>query len=135
MLPTGRRFAAMLAASLPMLSVLSARGTGGSLMVGGTRRLLHPGDGLPDQLFDRSHGLVVGGCHDRDRRAAASGAAGAADSVNVVVGVVRHVEIENMAHIRDVEAARRNVGGDEQRDVAAAELIERRRARRLVQVA
>ena len=98
------------------------------------RRLAHPGDGLADQLLDRGDRLVVARRHDRDGDAAAAGAAGAADAVDVIVGVMRHVEIEDVADRRDVEAARRDVGGDQQRDLAVAEL-ERRRARRLVHVA
>ena len=44
------------------------------------------------------------------------GAAGAADAVDVVLGVGGHVEIEDVADRRDVEAARRHVAGDQQRD-------------------
>ena len=63
------------------------------------------------------------------------GAAGAADAVHVIVRMMRHVEIEHVAHGRDVEPARRDVGGDQQLDLAAAELLERGGARRLVHVA
>ena len=55
------------------------------------------------------------GRDDRDGGAAQAGAAGAADAVDVIVGMVRHVEIEDVADGRDVEAARGDVGGDQQR--------------------
>ena len=64
-----------------------------------------------------------------------AGAAGAADAVDIVVGVVRHVEIEDVADVGNVEPARGDVGGDQELDLAAAERVERRRARRLVEVA
>ena len=79
--------------------------------------------------------LAVGRGDHGDRGAGAAGAAGAADAVDVVVGMVRHVEIEDVADVGNVEAARGDVGGDQQRDLALAELIERGRARGLVQVA
>ena len=63
------------------------------------------------------------------------GPAGAADAMDVVIGVVRHVEIEDVAHLRNVEAARGNVRRDQQLDFAAAETIEGCRARRLIHVA
>ena len=47
-----------------------------------------------------------------------AGAAGAADAVNVVLGRERHVEIEDVAHVDDVEAARGDVGRDQDLDLA-----------------
>ena len=74
---------------------------------------------LADQLLDRGDRLAVGRRHDGDRGAGLAGAAGAADAVDVVVGVMRHVEIEDVADVRNVEAARGDVGGDQQLDLAA----------------
>jgi hypothetical protein len=54
--------------------------------------------------------------------------------VDVVLGVRRHVEIEDVAHRRDVEAARRHVAGDQQR-ACCLETVERLHARSLVHVA
>ena len=48
----------------------------------------------------------------------AAGAAGAADAVDVVLGVGRHVEVEDVAHRRDIEAARRDVAGDQELQLA-----------------
>ena len=50
---------------------------------------------------------------EQDRLAAATGAAGAADAVNVALGVVGDVVVEDVADSLDVQAARGDVGGDE----------------------
>ena len=54
---------------------------------------------------------------------------------HVIVGMVRHVEIEDVADGGNVEAAGGDVGGDQQRNLALAELIERGGAGRLIHVA
>ncbi len=105
------------------------------LLRGRVRLFAHPGDGLPDQLLDRRDVFAVGGRNDGDGGAAASGAAGAADAMHVIVGVMRDVEVEDVADGGNVEAACGHVGGNQQRDFVLAELIERGRARRLVHVA
>src|SRR6516225_11199076 len=106
-----------------------------TLRRGRVRLFAHPGDGLSDQLLDRRDASAVGGRDDGDGGAAASGAPGAADAMNVIVGVVRDVEVEDVADGGNVEPARGDVGGNQQRDFVPAELIERGRARRLVHVA
>src|SRR5215813_5781582 len=106
-----------------------------ALTLASARLAAHPGDRLTDQFLDCRDALLVGRGHYGDGCARASGAPGTPDAVNVIVGVMRHVEIEHMAHRRDVEAAGRDVGSDQQRDLALAELIERGHARRLVHVA
>src|SRR3954454_428017 len=55
--------------------------------------------------------------------------------MHVVVWMMRYVEIEDVADSRNIEPARRNVGGDEQLHLAAAELVEGCGARRLIHVA
>ena len=98
--------------------------------------LVHEGNRLADQLFDRGDGLgVVRSGDDGDRGAGAAGAAGAADAVHVVVGMDRHIEIIDVADVGNIEAAGSDVGGDQQRDFVLAELLERGRARRLIHVA
>ncbi len=61
--------------------------------------------------------------------------ASAADAVDVVVGMMGNVEIEDVADGGNIEAAGCDVGGDQQRNFALAELIKRRRAGRLIHVA
>src|SRR5215831_14576250 len=89
------------------------------------RLLAHPGDGLADQLLDRRDVSSIGRRDDGDGGAAASRAAGAADAMYVVVGVMRNVEVEDVADGGNVEAARGDVGCNQQRDFVLAELIER----------
>src|SRR3984893_13031377 len=69
------------------------------------------GNGLPDQLFDRVHGFLIERSDDRDRGAGAPGAAGTADAMDVVVGMMRHVEIEDVAGGGNVEGAGGGGGG------------------------
>src|SRR5262249_52477480 len=83
------------------------------------------GGGLADELLDRRDASAVSGRNDGDGGAAASGASGAADAMDVIVGMVRNVEIEDVADGGNVEAARGDVGGHQQRDFVPAELIER----------
>src|SRR5262245_10033041 len=66
------------------LAPLSRLGRG----VLGGRRIAGPRDRLSNQLLDRADGLLVDRRHDGDRGARASGAAGAADAVYVVVGMM-----------------------------------------------
>ena len=44
-----------------------------------------------------------------------AGAPGAANAVDVILGMDRHIEVEHMAHFRNVEAARGHVGSDQNR--------------------
>src|SRR5262252_1639356 len=106
-----------------------------TLRRGRVRLFAHPWDGLSNQLLDRRDASAVGGRNDGDGGAAPSGASGAADAMHVVVGVMRDVEVEDVADRGNVEAARGDVGGNQQRDFVLAELIERGHARRLVHVA
>src|ERR1044072_5549206 len=70
---------------------------------GRRRGLARPFDRLSDELLDRRHRLAVDRRHDGQRGAETPGAAGAADAMHVIVGVMRHVEIEDMAHGRNIE--------------------------------
>ncbi len=94
-----------------------------------------PGNFLADQLFDRGQRLGIRRRHQRDGGTRAPGAAGAADAMHVILGMVRHVEIENVAHLGNVEPARGHVARDQKRDLAVAEGLERIGARTLVHVA
>ena len=79
--------------------------------------------------------LAVNRRNDGDRRAAQACAAGTTDAVDVVVGVVRHVKIEDMADRGNIETARSHVRSDQDCDIALAERFKRSSARRLVHVA
>src|SRR5690606_29268159 len=66
-------------------------------------------DGLLDQLLDIGQQALVLVRIDRQRVARGAGAAGAADAVHVVFGVVRQVVVDHRRQVRDVEAARGDV--------------------------
>src|SRR5581483_1367363 len=51
--------------------------------------LLKPGDGLAGELFDRGDRLLIERSHDSDGDTAQSRATGAADAMDVVIGMVR----------------------------------------------
>ena len=76
------------------------------------RQLVHPWNCLANQPLDGADGLAVDRRDDSDRSAAPARPAGAADTMNVIIRVMRHIEIEDVAHLRDIEAARRNVRGN-----------------------
>ena len=94
-----------------------------------------PFDLLADQLLDGVDifGVVARG--DGEGLAGAAGAAGAADAVDIVLGMDRHVVVEDVADVGNVEAACRDVGGDEIFQLAVAKAGEHRHACALVHVA
>ena len=94
------------------------------------RRRTFPLDRLRDELLDRGERLARAGADQGERLAGAAGAAGAADAVDVILRVMGHVEVEDVADGRNVEAAGRHVGGDQERGPRRAERVESRRARR-----
>src|SRR5437899_2849569 len=53
------------------------------------------------------------------------GTAGTADTMNIVLGMDRHVEIEDVRQALDVETARRNIARDQQADLVVLEALKR----------
>ena len=74
-----------------------------------------------DRPLDVLEQTVFARLDERDRRALAAGATGPADPVDIRVGVGRHVEVDDVRDVLDVEAAGRDVRGDEDVQVAVAE--------------
>jgi hypothetical protein len=72
-------------------------------------------------LLDVAHHAHVVARDQRHRQARGAGAAGAADAVHVVLGVERHVEVEDRRQVGDVQAARGHVGGHQQVHLAGLE--------------
>ena len=70
-----------------------------------------------------------------DRDAVGAGARGAADAVDILLGNVGQVEVDDVADARDVDPARRDVGRDQHRHVAGLERGDRALALRLALVA
>src|SRR6185312_10951395 len=88
------------------------------------RRSAAARDLVADELFYPVDRFAVGAGCERDRNPLHSGAAGAADAVDVVVGLPRHVEVDDVADAFDVEPAGGNVGGHEDRDLVVLEPVE-----------
>ena len=74
--------------------------------------------------ISRRSGALVD-ADERDRVAVAPGPAGPADPVDVVLGDHRQLEVHDVRQVLDVEAARRDLGGDEDRRPAGLEVVER----------
>ena len=96
---------------------------------------VNAGNGLADQLFDRRERFVVERRDHGDCGAGAAGTAGTADAMYVVIGMMRHVEIEDVADGGNIKAAGGDIGSNQQRDLTFAELIQRRGSRGLIHVA
>ncbi len=89
--------------------------------LGGARESMHdvelscnPGHGIPLHAGDES-----------DSNAVASGAPGTSDAVHVGVVVGGRIEVDHVRDPRHIDAASRDVGGDERVDVAGLEVRER----------
>src|SRR5436190_20261039 len=77
--------------------------------------------------------LILGAEGDRDP--GRPGTRRPPDPVDILLGDVRQLEVDHVADARDVDSARRDVGGDEDPHLAGLELGERLLALRLALVA
>ena len=103
-------------------AVVEAREAGDVDVVGG--RQLHLGERLPRGALDRGHEPALARSDEADRVAGASGAPGAADAVHVRLGVGRDVEVDHVRDALDVEAARGDIRGDEDVELARLQLVD-----------
>ncbi len=69
------------------------------------------------------------------RLARLPGAAGAADSVDIVFSVLGQVEVDDNLDVLDIDAAGSHIGGNQQVDIAAAEAVHHPGAHHLLHVA
>ena len=88
----------------------------------GQVHLLHR---LAGCLLDGTQQVLLARRHEQDRVAGTACAAGAADAVDVGLGVVRDVVVDHVADALDVEAAGGDVGGDQDVDLAVAQGLDR----------
>ncbi len=95
----------------------------------------HHRDRLADLALDVAQPGALLGVAQRDRPALSPGARGAADAVDVALGHVRQVVVDDVGDAVDVDAARRDVGCDEDGAAAVAEVAQRPLAQRLGLVA
>src|SRR4051812_5141168 len=80
-----------------------------------------PLDLVADQPLDGIDIFRVIARDECQRGAAAAGAAGASDTMHVIFGVNRHIEIVDVRHVGNIETAGGNVRADEKIDVAGLE--------------
>jgi hypothetical protein len=80
------------------------------------------------------HACFLGG-EEADGATLGTGTGRTADAVDIVLGGVRHVVVDDVRDLVNVDAASDNVGGDEHAGVATLEAVERPLALRLATVA
>ena len=78
-------------------------------------------DAHADELLDRAQERPLVAGAERDRDAGGAGPRRAADAVDVLLGHVGQVVVDDVADPGDVDAAGGDVGGDEMGDPAGAE--------------
>ena len=69
----------------------------------------------PDQSLDRSQVFEFLAITEREGNPGRAGPGRAPDPVNICLGDVGHIEIDDVRDLVDVDPARSNVGGDEHR--------------------
>src|SRR6516162_6989156 len=135
----GPAFVAMSAAMAAMLAALTARFLAvlrrcllRQVLVGRHR---DDGDALVGQPLDALELAALAAVAERDGDARGAGARGAADAMDVALGVDRQLEVDDVRHPADVDAARSEVGRDQHAGAAEAEIVERLLAGTLALVA
>ncbi len=122
--PTGARFVpmAVTAAAGPFAPLAFLRRRGGARFETGDDDLL---DLELGQLLDLGEARLFLGRDQRGGFALLAGAAGAADAMHVVLGDARQLVVDDVGQVVDVEAARRDVGGDQHAHRAGLEGCQR----------
>src|SRR5712664_3866237 len=116
------------AAMLPRFVALIALGPGTHrrsrrhVLVGRRR---DDGDALVGQALDALELAAFAAVAERQRDARGAGARGAADAMDVALGVGRQLVVDDVRHAHHVDAARGEIGGDQYAGLAAAEIVER----------
>src|SRR5882672_8616950 len=83
------------------------------------------GDALVGELLDAAQLAALAAVAERQRDARGAGARGAADAMDIALGVGRQLVVDDVGDAGDVDAARGEVGGDQHAGLAAAEIVER----------
>ena len=99
------------------------------------RRDLGPDDGLSRVALDRLDAVDVASVDEGNGLARAAGATRTADAVDIVFGVLWQLVVEDEIDVVHIDAARGDVGGDENLDGALAEKTQDALAHRLGDVA
>ena len=96
---------------------------------------LHHTQAGAGQAFDVAQEGAFAGVAERQRDPGGAGAAGAADPVNVVLGLVGQLEVDDVGDAIHVDPARRDVSGHQHADAALLEAGQGALTRRLALVA
>src|SRR5207244_2596568 len=80
-------------------------------------------DTLTDQLFNGAQEPVLAAAGERQRHTRTARPAGATDPVDIILGPLRNVVVDDVADARDVQPARREVRRYEQARFAGAEAV------------
>ena len=118
----------------------AALGVGGDVevgveVVGAGVGLLRLGDAEVERLVDERPAVQVVPVDERHGDAGVAGTAGAPDAVQVGLLVLGALVVDDVRDVLDVDAARGDVGGDEDVDLAVAERAQRLLAGTLAEVA
>src|SRR5438094_1980870 len=92
--------------------------------IGDEAVLDRPRNRLPEQALDAAEEVCLVDADEADRLARRSGPTRPPDPMDVVLRVPRELEVHDMREVLDVEAARRDVRGDEDADLAGLELLQ-----------
>src|SRR5258708_2862996 len=84
-----------------------------------------PGDALVGQALDALELAALAAVAERQSDARGAGARGAADAVDIALGIGRQLVVDDVGHAHDVDAARGEIGGDQHAGLAAAKIVER----------
>src|SRR5580693_3719190 len=96
---------------------------GGRHVLVGRRR--DDSDALVGELLDAAQLAALAAVAERQGDARGAGARGAADAMDVALGVGRQLVVDDVGHAVDIDAARGEIGGDQYAGLAAAEIVER----------
>ena len=96
---------------------------------------LHLGHRLLHQVLDVVEVVLLIGSDEGDGEALLAGTARTADTVDVVLRVHGHVEVDDVVNVGDVDAAGENVGGNEDAHAAVLEVLKGAAALALAAVA
>ena len=75
--------------------------------------------------FELADHVSIIRCNQSERVACAFRATSSSDSVNVGIGGIRHVEVDDMRNAFDIESAGGDIGGDHDVKVSAFETVQR----------
>jgi hypothetical protein len=81
-------------------------------------------DGAANKAFEGFEGISVLASKKRNRHSVHVGPTGPTDAVNVILGVRRKVKIDDVSDPVDINSASRNVGGDQDPNLAILEILQ-----------